>query len=148
MSAVHDFLTTHLMCLLTFHPYIQGSGSGCCVFHYSVKSFTCCDLFSPLLLRIIKDKEAMKEDYQKSLELFFSYGYGCCVFKHNICGDYLEVPNCMPDSTNPLFPGFFASPRCPPLWASSSFTIAKVNHEEAREEPERSAPAGDLNGTS
>ena len=34
-----------------------------------------------------KDKEAMEEDYQKGLELIFSYGYGCCVFKHNICGD-------------------------------------------------------------
>ena len=34
-----------------------------------------------------KDKEAMKEDYQKSLELIFAYGYGCCAFKHSICGD-------------------------------------------------------------
>ena len=34
-----------------------------------------------------KDKEAMEEDCQKALELIFSYGYGCCVFKHNICGD-------------------------------------------------------------
>ena len=28
-----------------------------------------------------------KEDYQKALELIFSYGYGCCMFKDNICGD-------------------------------------------------------------
>ena len=34
-----------------------------------------------------KDKEAMEEDYQKGQELIFAYGYGCCVFKHNICGD-------------------------------------------------------------
>ena len=34
-----------------------------------------------------KDKEAMEEDYQKALESIFSYGYGCCAFKHNICGD-------------------------------------------------------------
>ena len=34
-----------------------------------------------------KDKEAMEKDYQKALEVIFAYGYGCCVFKHNICGD-------------------------------------------------------------
>ena len=31
-----------------------------------------------------KDKEVMEEDYQKALEVIFTYGYGCCVFKHNI----------------------------------------------------------------
>ena len=34
-----------------------------------------------------KDKEAMEEDYQKTLKLIFAYGYGSCMFKHNICGD-------------------------------------------------------------
>ena len=34
-----------------------------------------------------KDKEAIEEDYQKTLEVIFSYGNGCCAFKHNICGD-------------------------------------------------------------
>ena len=34
-----------------------------------------------------KDKEAMEKDYQKALELIFSYGYGCCAFKHSIYGD-------------------------------------------------------------
>ena len=34
-----------------------------------------------------KDKAAMEEDYQKALELIFAYGCGCCMFKHNICGD-------------------------------------------------------------
>ena len=33
-----------------------------------------------------KDKEAMEEDYQKALEVIFAYGYGCCVFKHNLWG--------------------------------------------------------------
>ena len=46
-----------------------------------------------------RDKEAMEEEYQKDLEVIFSYGYGCCVFKHNICGDRLEVPNGMPTSS-------------------------------------------------
>ena len=34
-----------------------------------------------------KDKVAKEEDYQKALELIFAYGYRCCMFKHNICGD-------------------------------------------------------------
>ena len=38
-----------------------------------------------------KDKEAMEEDYQKALEVIFSYGYGCYVFKHNIYGDQPEM---------------------------------------------------------
>ena len=61
-----------------------------------------------------KDKEAMEENYQKALKLIFSYGYGCCVFKHNICGDQPEVPDGMPDSPDPLPQNFFANPRCPP----------------------------------
>ena len=48
-----------------------------------------------------KDKEAMEEDYQKALELIFAYGYRCCVFKHNICGDQPKVPDGMPDSSSP-----------------------------------------------
>ena len=34
-----------------------------------------------------KDKEAIEEDYQKTLELIFSYDYECFMLKHNICGD-------------------------------------------------------------
>ena len=45
------------------------------------------DEMSSLHSQVGKDKEAMEEYYQKALELIFAYGYGCCVFKHNICGD-------------------------------------------------------------
>ena len=38
-----------------------------------------------------KDKAAMEEDYQKALELIFAYGYGCCMFKHNIYDDQPEA---------------------------------------------------------
>ena len=61
-----------------------------------------------------KDKEAIEEDYQKVLELIFTYGYGCCVFKHNICGDQPKVLDGMPDSSDPLPLEFFANPGCPP----------------------------------
>ena len=72
------------------------------------------DEVSSLHSQVGKDKEAMEEDYQNALELIFAYGYVCCVFKHNICGDHLEVPDGMLDSSNPLSPEFFVNPKCPP----------------------------------
>ena len=51
----------------------------------------------------------MKEDYQRALELPFTYGYGCCVFKRDIHGDQPEVPDCMSGSPNFLSPKWFAS---------------------------------------
>ena len=59
-----------------------------------------------------KDKEAMEEDYQEALKLIFLYGYGCYVFKHNICGDQLEVPDGMPYSFDPLPLEFFVISKC------------------------------------
>ena len=59
-----------------------------------------------------KDKEAIEEDCQKILKQIFAYGYGCCVFKHNICRDQPEVQKGMPDFFGrPL--EYFANPRCP-----------------------------------
>ena len=55
----------------------------------------------------------MVEFYQGSLELIFAYGYRCCAFKNNICEDRLDVPDGMPDSSNPLPLEFFDNPRCP-----------------------------------
>ena len=59
---------------------------------------------SSIQLQASKDKEAMEEDYQKALEVIFVYGYVCCMFKHNICGSQLDVPNDMLDSSNPCEP--------------------------------------------
>ena len=42
---------------------------------------------SSLQAQVDKDKKAMEEDYQKTLDLIFADGYGCFLFKHNICGD-------------------------------------------------------------
>ena len=64
-----------------------------------------------------KDKEVMEEDYQKALELIFTNGYGCCVFKHNIYGDQPEVPDGMLDSFDPLPLEFFMNSMCPPARA-------------------------------
>ena len=73
----------------------------------------------------------MEEDYQKALEVIFSYSYGCCVFRHNIYGDYLEVPDGMPDSSVPLPPEFFANPRCPPVPTTTKDTATEAHLSEA-----------------
>ena len=62
-----------------------------------------------------RDKEAIKQEYQKDLEVIFAYRYRCYVFKHNIYGDHPEVLNGMTDSTDPLPPKFFENPWCPPV---------------------------------
>ena len=71
------------------------------------------DEVSSLHSQVGKDKEAMEEDYRKALLLIFVYGYGCYVFKHNICGDQPEVSNGMPDSSDLFPPEFFPNLGCP-----------------------------------
>ena len=88
----------------------------------------------------------MEEDYQKALELFFAYGYGCCMFKHDICGDKPEVLDGTSDSSNFLPLECFASPRCSPVSASFEDVVAGVHVERWRRSL-RGAPIGDFNGT-
>ena len=109
------------------------------------------DEVSSLQFRASKDKVAMEEDYEKALEIIFVYGYGCYMFKHNICGDQPKVPNGMQDSSDPLSPEFFMNPRCPPVPAATEATTTEVDQNEAArraKEPEKIAPAGDFDGTS
>ena len=51
---------------------------------------------SSLHAQASKDKEDMTKNYQKALDLIFAYGYGCCAFKHSICGDLPEILDSMP----------------------------------------------------
>ena len=67
------------------------------------------------------------------------------MFKHNICGDQLEVPDCTPDSPNFLSLECFVSLRCPPALASSEDAVAEEHHGEVVEEFGRGALLGDLN---
>ena len=90
-----------------------------------------------------KGKEAMEENYKKALEMIFAYSDGCCVFKYNISGDHPEVPNAMPDSSDPLPPKFFMKPWCMPAPAAIEATVAEVDQSEAAKEPERSASTED-----
>ena len=70
------------------------------------------------------------------------------MFKHNICGDQLEVLDCMLDSPDFLSLKLFASLRCPLVLASSEDATIKAHRREVAEEPGRGAPLEDLNGTS
>ena len=83
-----------------------------------------------------KDKEAMKEGYQKALEMIFSYGYGCCTFKHSICGDHPEIPDDMHDSTDPLPLEFFCEPKVPPDSTTVKVKVVEIDLGEAVKNPE------------
>ena len=85
------------------------------------------DEVSSLHSQIGKDKEDMEEDYQKALKVIFIYGYGCCVFKHNICGDQPEVQDGMLDSSNLLPLECFTNPRCPPAPTATKVKAAEVD---------------------
>ena len=98
---------------------------------------------SSLHSQVGKDKEAMEEEYKKPLELIFSYGYRCCVFKHNIRGDHPEVPDGMSDSSDPLSPEFFVNPRCPLAPTTIEAIATEVDQSKAAKEPERSASTED-----
>ena len=75
----------------------------------------------------------MEEDCHRALEPSFTYGCGCYVFKHNICGDQLEVPDCAPDSPNFLFPECVAGLRCLLVRVSSGDKAAGEHRREVAE---------------
>ena len=77
---------------------------------------------SSLQSQVDKDKATLEEDYQKALDLIFTFGHKCCILKQNIYGDQLEVPYGMPNSSYPLPPEFFMNPRCPPTQAPTEAT--------------------------
>ena len=86
-----------------------------------------------------KDNEAMEEDYQKALEVIFSYGYECYVFKHNICGNQPEDLDGMLDSFDLLPPKFFVSSRCSLVPTATEDTVVKAYPSEVAKEPKENA---------
>ena len=63
--------------------------------------------------------------------MIFAYRYGCCVFKHNICGDCPEVLERMLDSTDPLPLEFFMNLGCSLVQASAEATTTEVPLNDA-----------------
>ena len=69
------------------------------------------------------------------MEVIFAYGYLCCVFKHNICGDHPEVPEGMPNFANLLPPEFFVNPDCPPVQEVAEAIAIEAPPSETPKDP-------------
>ena len=78
------------------------------------------DDFTALREKAVADREAMEVELDASGDTLFNYGYGCCVFTHNICGSKPQILNRMPDPLVPLTPEFFANHRCPQSTSSAA----------------------------
>ena len=72
------------------------------------------DDFAAFREKAVTDREMMEVEFDASGDTLFNYGYGCCVFTHNICGSKPQIPDGIPDPSVSLTPEFFANPRCPP----------------------------------
>ena len=81
------------------------------------------DEFAAFREKAAVDKEKMEVEFDSSSGTLFNYGYGCCVFMHNICGSKPQIPDGMLDPSIPLTPEFFANPRCPPSISSAARTL-------------------------
>ena len=88
--------------------------------------------------KAIADREAMEVEFDASGDTLFNYGYGCCVFTHNICGSKPQITDGMSDPSIPLTPEVFANPRCPP--SSSSVTPAPDPAAVSREKRSKNSP--------
>ena len=71
------------------------------------------DEFAAFWEKSVADRETMEAEFDSSGDALFNYGYGCCVFTHNICESKPQIPDGMPDPSVPLTPEFFDNPRCP-----------------------------------
>ena len=78
------------------------------------------DDFAALREKAVADREVMEAEFDGSSDTLFNYGYGCCVFTHNICGSKPQIQDGMLDPSIPLTPEFFANPRCPPNTSSAA----------------------------
>ena len=71
------------------------------------------DDFPAFREKAVADRETMEAEFDSSGDALFNYGYGCCVFTHNIYGSKPQIPDGMPDPSVPLTSGFFANPIAP-----------------------------------
>ena len=78
------------------------------------------DDFAAFREKAIVDRESMEAEFNSNGDTLFNYGYGCCVFTHNIGGNKPHIPDGMPNPSVPLTSEFFANPRCPPSYSSAA----------------------------
>ena len=90
------------------------------------------DDFTAFQEKAVANRETMEAEFDASGDALFNYGYGCCIFKNNICGSKPQIPNGMSDPSFPLTPKFFTNPRCPPSisLAAPALDPAAVSKEE------------------
>ena len=82
--------------------------------------------FASFREKVVADRETMEVEFDSSGDTLFNYGYGCCIFTHNICESKPQIPDGMPDPSIPLTLEFFANPRCPPSVSSAAPTLDPV----------------------
>ena len=77
------------------------------------------DDFTAFREKAVADREMMEAEFNAIGDTLFNYGYGCCVFTHNISGSKPQIPDGMPDPSVPLTLEFLANP-CFPLGTSAA----------------------------
>ena len=96
------------------------------------------DEFATFREKAAADRETMEAEFNSNDDALFNYGYGCCLFKHNIFGSKPQIPDGMPDPFVPLTPEFFANPRCHP--GTSVVTPALDPVAVSREDHSKNSP--------
>ena len=102
------------------------------------------DEFAAFREKAAADKETMEAKFNSSGDSLFNYGYGCCVFTHNICGSKPQIPDGMSDPSVPLTPEFFDNPRCPPSIAPALDPAVGSKEEHPEISPTASREEGNL----
>ena len=96
------------------------------------------DEFTAFREKAAADRETMEAEFDSNCDTLFDYGYGCCVFKHNIYGSKPHISDGMSDPSILLTPEFFANPLCPP--SISSATPALDTAVSGEDEHPKSSP--------
>ena len=96
------------------------------------------DDFAAFREKAVADRETMEAKFDASGDTLFNYGYGCCVFTHNICGSKPQIPDGMTNPSVLLTLEFFANPRCPP--SISSVAPAPDHAAVSKEECPENSP--------
>ena len=78
------------------------------------------DDFTAFREKVVAERETMEAEFDATGDTLFNYGYGCCVFTHNICGSNPQISDGMPDPSVPLTPKFFTNPRWSPSISSAA----------------------------
>ena len=84
------------------------------------------DEFAPFQEKAVANKETMEVEFDSNGDTLFNYGYGCCIFTHNICGSKPQISDGMSDPSIPLTSEFFANPSGPPSVSSTAPALDTV----------------------